>query len=182
MLAIFLGITTTIAVWIYQPKYQWTAIERHYLTPYMLVSAGWFEKYAVLHTVDEKGKSHPATPAEVESVDMTNAPRGTVPFRLTEAAKKARAVKLVNPVVTIDKERFKAFLRDWIYHGQTLTDLAKPGMWYGLGVTAVLFVLAWPRDRRAKEILVHGRRVRGAELVTRDQFNCRRKHQLGMVS
>jgi hypothetical protein len=71
MLAVFLGLTTTIAVWIYQPKYQWTAIERHYLMPYMLVSAGWFEKYAVLHTVDAKGKSHPATPAEVESVDVT---------------------------------------------------------------------------------------------------------------
>lgn len=26
MLAIFLGVMTTIAVWIYQPKYEWTAI------------------------------------------------------------------------------------------------------------------------------------------------------------
>ena len=126
MLAIFLGITTTIAVWVYQPKYQWTAIERHYLAAYMLASTGWFEKYAVLHTVDAKGKSHPSTPDEIEPVEITNPPRGSTPFQLTEAAKKAGAVKVVNPVITVDREKFKNFLRDWIYHKQTSPNWRSP--------------------------------------------------------
>ena len=41
-------------------------------------------------------------------------------------------------------------------------------------------VLAWPADRKARRILEDGRRVRGAEMVTRDEFNQRRKYNLGI--
>jgi type IV secretory pathway TraG/TraD family ATPase VirD4 len=40
--------------------------------------------------------------------------------------------------------------------------------------------LAWPQDRKARDILENGRRVRGAELVTRDEFNRKRKYGIGM--
>jgi type IV secretory pathway TraG/TraD family ATPase VirD4 len=134
----------------------------------------------VLYTVDRRGKSHPAIPAEVEPVQVVRAPRGTIPFRLSEGAKKAGAVRLVNPVVAVDRERFKAFLRDWIYHGRTLTDLAKLGLAGGLAVMVIGMIVAWPLDRQTKDILENGRRVRGAELVTRGEFNRRRRYRTGI--
>jgi hypothetical protein len=139
---VLIGAAATIGIWTVQVLYAWDALERYYLAHYILVSAGWFEKYAVLHTVDARGKSHPAMLADIEPVD---APRGAIPFRLTEAAKEAGAVRLVNPVITVDRKRFTAFLRDGIYHGGTIADLAKPGIAFGVTATVIGMILAWGR-------------------------------------
>ena len=40
--------------------------------------------------------------------------------------------------------------------------------------------LAWPADRKARRALEDGRRVRGAEMVTRDEFNQKRKYGYGI--
>ncbi len=56
-----------------------------------------------------------------------------------------------------------------------LAFVAIGGIWWGLGVMVAGLCFAWPQDRKARDILENGRRVRGAELVTRDEFNCKRK-------
>src|SRR5881296_1738887 len=56
--AIVLGLAATMVVWIIQVQYVWDAVERHYLTSYILASTGWFEKYTVLETIDGHGQSH----------------------------------------------------------------------------------------------------------------------------
>lgn len=111
---------------------------------------------------------------------MASYTHGAIPFRLSDAAIKTGAVKLANPLMAVDKARFVAFLRDWVYDGRTLTELAKPGMLWGFGIIIVGLCFAWPQDRKAREVLEHGRRVRGAELVTRDEFNQRRKYRNGI--
>lgn len=168
------------AAWFFQVQYQWDGMQRYYLAHYVVSSAGLFQKYLVLHTVDRRGRWHPTVPAEVVRVQMASYPHGAIPFRLSEAALERGAVRLVNPVIPVDKARFAAFLRDWVYDGYTLTDLAKPGMWWGLGVMFVGLCFAWPQDRKARDILENGRRVRGAEMVTRDEFNRKRKYGIGM--
>ena len=50
-------------------------------------------------------------------------------------------------------------------------SLVKPGVEWGFGVMVFGLCFAWPQDRKARRILEDGRRVRGAELVTRDEFN-----------
>lgn len=178
--AIFFGLIAMLAAWFFQVEYQWDGMQRYYLAHYVVSSAGLFQKYLVLHTVDRRGRWHPTVPAEVVAVQMAPYPHGVIPFRLSAAAVEHGAVRLVNPVIPVDKGRFAAFLRDWVYDGRTLTDLAKPGMWWGLGVMVVGLCFAWPQDRKARDILENGRRVRGAELVTRDEFNRKRKYGIGM--
>ena len=155
-------------------------MQRYYLAHYVVSSAGLFQKYLVLHTVDRRGRWHPTVPAEVVPVAMASYPHGAIPFRLSEAAIERSAVRPVNPEIPVDKARFAAFLRDWVSDGRTLTDLAKQGMWWGLGVMLVGLCFAWPQDRKARDILENGRRVRGAEMETRDEFNRKRKYGIGM--
>ena len=178
--AIFFGIVAMFAAWFFQVEYQWDGMQRYYLAHYVVSSAGLFQKYLVLHTVDRQGRWHPTVPAEVSPIRMASYPQGAIPFRLSDAALQRGAVRLANPLIPVDKARFAAFLRDWVYEGQTLTELAKPGIWWGLGVMVAGLCLAWPQDRKARDILENGRRVRGAELVTRDEFNCKRKYGIGM--
>ncbi|MGA3242516.1 MAG: type IV secretion system DNA-binding domain-containing protein [Bryobacteraceae bacterium] len=178
--AIFFGIVAMFAAWFFQVEYQWDGMQRYYLAHYVVSSAGLFQKYLVLHTVDRQGRWHPTVPAEVAPIRMASYPQGAIPFRLSDAALQRGAVRLANPLIPVDKARFAAFLRDWVYEGQTLTDLAKPGIWWGLGVMVAGLCLAWPQDRKARDILENGRRVRGAELVTRDEFNRKRKYGIGM--
>jgi hypothetical protein len=178
--AIFFGFVATLAAWFVQWQYQWDGMQRYYLAHYVVSSAGWFNKYLVLHTVDRRGKWHPTIPAEVVPVQMATYTHGVIPFRLSDAALKTGAVKLANPLIAVDKARFAAFLRDWVYDGRTLTELGRPGMLWGFGIMIAGLCFAWPQDRKAREILEHGRRVRGAELVTRDEFNRRRKYRTGV--
>lgn len=131
---------------VFQVQYQWDGMQRYYLAHYVVSSAGLFQKYLVLHTVDRRGRWHPTVPAEVVPVAMASYPHGAIPFRLSAAAVERGAVRLVNPEIPVDKARFAAFLRDWVSDGRTLTDLAKQGMWWGLGVMLVGLCFAWPQD------------------------------------
>jgi type IV secretory pathway TraG/TraD family ATPase VirD4 len=178
--AIFFGFVAMLVAWFIEVQYVWDGMQRYYLAHYVVSSAGWFNKYVVLHTLDRRGRWHPTIPAEVVPVKIASYPHGVIPFRLSDAAVQTGAVRLANPLISVDKARFQAFLRDWVYDGRTLRELAMPGVWRGLGVMLVAFCFAWPKDKKAQEILEHGRRVRGAELINRDQFNRRRKYRSGI--
>ncbi|MGA2883312.1 MAG: hypothetical protein ABSG13_30570 [Bryobacteraceae bacterium] len=104
--AIFFGLVATFAAWFVQWQYQWDGMQRYYLAHYVVSSAGWFNKYLVLHTVDRRGKWHPTIPDEVVPVQMATYTHGVIPFRLSDAAIKTGAVKLANPLIAVDKARF----------------------------------------------------------------------------
>ena len=178
--AIFFGFVAMFTAWFIETQFEWDGMQRYYLAHYVVANTGLFQKYLVLHTVDRKGKLHPTVPAEVVALNLDHPVRGVIPFRLSEAALKTGAVRLVNPVIPVDKARFVGFLRDWVYNGETLTELLKPGMMWGFGVMMFGLCLAWPADRRARRVLEEGRRVRGAEMVTRDEFNRKRKYSYGI--
>ena len=65
------------------------------LAHYVVSSAGLFQKYLVLHTVDRRGRWHPTVPAEVVPVQMANYPHGAIPFRLSTAAVEHGAVRWI---------------------------------------------------------------------------------------
>ena len=50
--AIFFGVVAMLAAWFFQVQYQWDGMQRYYLAQYVVSSAGLFQKYLVLHTVD----------------------------------------------------------------------------------------------------------------------------------
>ena len=68
--AVFFGVITVFAAWFIEVQYRWDAMQRYYLAHYVVASAGWFNKYLVLHTVDRKGRTHPTVPAEVAPVKL----------------------------------------------------------------------------------------------------------------
>jgi hypothetical protein len=180
--AIFFGMVAMFAAWFFQVEYQWDGMQRHYLAHYVVSSAGLFQKYLVLHTVDRRGRWHPTVPAEVVPVQMASYPHGAIPFRLSPTGVEQGAVRLVNPVIP-DKARFAAFLRDWVYDGQNAHG---PGQaWYVVGTRrdgcgAVLRLAAGPEGAGHPREWAPGARL--AELVTRDEFNRARKYRVGMGS
>jgi hypothetical protein len=178
--AIFFGLVAVFAAWMFEWQFEWDGMQRYYLAHYVVANTGLIHKFLVLHTVDRKGKWRPAIPAEIVPVNLDHPVRGVIPFRLSEAALQAGEVKLANPVIPVDPQLFVKFLRNWVYNGESLEQLLKPGVEWGFAVMIFGLVLAWPADRKARRILEDGRRVRGAEMVTRDEFNQRRKYNLGI--
>jgi hypothetical protein len=178
--AIFFGLVAVFAAWMFEWQFEWTGMQKYYLAHYVVANTGLIHKFLVLHTVDRKGKWRPAVPAEVVPVNLDHPVRGVIPFRLSDAALQAGEVKLANPVIPVDPQLFVKFLRNWVYNGESLEQLLKPGVEWGFAVMIFGLVLAWPADRKARRILEDGRRVRGAEMVTREEFNQRRKYNLGI--
>ena len=135
--AVFFGVVAMFAAWFVQAQYVMDGMQRYYLAHYVVASAEWFSKYNVLHTVDRRGKIHPTIPEEVVPVQLASYTRGVIPFHLSDAAIKTGAVRIINPLIAVDKMRFIAFLRQWIYAGKTLGELAMPGVWCGLGISTM---------------------------------------------
>jgi hypothetical protein len=99
--AIFSGLVATFAAWFIQWQYQWGGMQRYYLAHYVVSSAGWFNKYLVLHTVDRRGKWHPTIPDEVVPVQMATYTHGVIPFRLSSIAPTVDLVLIVAMAVSV---------------------------------------------------------------------------------
>src|SRR5204863_4065146 len=124
----------------------WTPLQRHYLTAYVGTPvAGAFRTdapYTLLMVVTRKG----ARLALDNEVEPFITEKGESTFALTEAAMKAGNLKLEWQRARYDNAKLHEFLSHWIYNDQTLTDLAKPALWGGLGVLFLSFVVAIPKD------------------------------------
>src|SRR5712692_5431157 len=153
----------------------WSPLQRHYLTTYAdtpvagaFRTDGW---YTLLMVVTRKG-TRMALDNEVEPF-VTEKGEGT--FTLTQEAIKVGDLKLEWQRARYGNAKLNEFLGHWIYQDQTLTDLAKPALWGGLGVLLVSLVVAIPKDAARKRIRKHGRRLKGPELVTARAFNRRNR-------
>jgi hypothetical protein len=153
----------------------WTPLQRHYITAYVgtpvagaFRTDGW---YTLLMAVTRKG-TRMALDNEVEPF-VTE--KGESTFTLTEDAIKVGDSKLEWQRARYDNVKLHEFLSHWIYNDQSLTDLAKPALWGGLGVLLVGLVVAIPMDSARKRIRKHGRRLKGPELVTARAFNRRNR-------
>ena len=92
-----------------------------------------------------------------------------VPFALTPKARQAVAVKL--KVYTVRTTQMNQMLAESIYKGPTPDDLI-PLAWVGWLVIFVLgLVLAIRRSRTRVRMIAHGRRLKGPQMVTVQDFN-----------
>ncbi len=153
----------------------WAPLQRLYLTTYLGTPvAGAFRtdaSYTLLMVVTRKG-TQLALDNEVEPF-VTE--KGESTFALTEAAIKTGDLKLEWQRARYNNAKLHEFLGHWIYKDQTLTDLAKPALWGGLGVLLVSLVVTIPKDATRARIRKHGRRLKGPELVTARAFNRRNR-------
>jgi type IV secretory pathway TraG/TraD family ATPase VirD4 len=66
-------------------------------------------------------------------------------------------------------------LGQWIYRDETFLDFVKPGLIAGIVVFLVVLALAIPRDSQRARERKEGRRLKGPELVTAQEFNRRNR-------
>ena len=71
-------------------------------------------------------------------------------------------------------------LANWIYHGQTLFDLARPALWTVPIVFLVGLLPATWLERKRIRVLRYGRKLRGPDLITVAQFNWRHRRSRGI--
>ncbi|MGC2887606.1 MAG: type IV secretion system DNA-binding domain-containing protein [Candidatus Acidiferrum sp.] len=173
--AFCVALLSVFAIGYYRYMRVWTPLQRHYLLTYAGTPvAGAFRtdaSYTLLMAVTRKGTrlalDNEAEPFVTEKGEST--------FALTEEALKIGDLKLEWQRARYDNAKLHEFLGHWIYQDQTLTDLAQPAVWGGLGVLLVGLAVAIPMDSARRRIRKHGRRLKGPELVTVRAFNRRNR-------
>ena len=174
--ALCLGLLTILGILTYQYTLQWNALQRHYLLHYILSSSkllsGEARRYRLLETVRRNGRLHLTEDWEVLPVkEPTVHDPNFLPFTLSPQAIGNGAVSLQWIWDDADNAKLHRFLRERVYHWNSFGDSLYPACWWGLGVFAVTFGFALPRDKKAAEVRRQGRVVRGPLVVTRDEFN-----------
>jgi type IV secretory pathway TraG/TraD family ATPase VirD4 len=168
------ALLTAGAVQTYACLRSWTSLQRWYLSAYLrsgLIAGLGFTgagHYRLLHVVDRKG-SRLALDDEV----TPTASSAGMPFQLTNAAVRAGDRALVWQDDRYAPVALHRFLTRWIYRDQPLTELVRSAVWSGVAVFAVGAVIAIPMDVTRARARRHGRRLKGPELVSVDQFNRR---------
>jgi hypothetical protein len=105
---------------------------------------------------------------------LTKTPDGpSIPFVLTEGAKRQRKQLLLTPATPWKNALLNDSLRAVVYRGQTLMDCVRWPLLCGMAFLVPGLAIAIPKDRTNLRIYKNGRRLRGAEEVTAAEFNRR---------
>jgi type IV secretory pathway TraG/TraD family ATPase VirD4 len=154
----------------------WTPLERHYLSEYFLTGllprlGAKADRYDVLTVMT--GKNYRlAIDGDVASFKT---PSGATTFTLSKDATRRGGLRLTWLRKQYNNVELHALLGTWIYHSQTLADLAARSLWIGLGVFLVGLPFAAPKDTARLRELRYGRLLKGPELVTGGTFNSRNR-------
>lgn len=160
-------------VWMFEYLWVWTPLQQVYLRPYIRSTLAdglglRSGQYQLLHVVGPKGQHIPRD-EEVEPIDIDP----DMPLTVSPRGKQMGDRELVWHEDTYRHAVVRDGLRRWIYHGQTLTDLVWPSIWWTVVFFACGAVLALPSDLARLRERRHGRRLKGPELVTPRRFNRR---------
>ena len=126
------ALLTGVGIAAYRYAEVWTPLQRRYLSSYVRSAAPFTTSgtYDLLQLDDRTGRR---LALEEELVTVTSA-TGETSFALSDTAVKAGATRLVWQRDPYDQAALHRFLGRWIYHDQTLLDLAQPVFWGALAV------------------------------------------------
>src|ERR1700687_4177600 len=172
--ALLIALLGAIAVEAYQYAAVWTPLQRYYLSPYLrsamagvlLTRTG---SYRVLTVVGRRGTRF-ALDDEVRPVTSET---DAASFALNEAGGRIGDVRLIWDTGPYDHATLHDFFRHWIYRDQAPLDLLRPAVWSGLAVCVVGLTIGVAKDAARTRQRKEGRRLKGPELLTQDQFNLR---------
>ena len=174
--ALMIALATAIVAGYCRYYFLWTPLERHYLSEYFLTGllprlGAKADRYDVLTVMT--GKNYRlAIDGDVASFKT---PSGATTFTLSKDATRRGGLRLTWLRKQYNNVELHALLGTWIYHGQTLADLAARSLWIGLGVFLVGLPFAAPKDTARLRELRYGRLLKGPELVTGGTFNSRNR-------
>lgn len=174
MSVILLALASGIGVWWVRQTLVWTPLQRFYLSAYtrsalassLAIQTG---RYRLLLMQNHRGSRL----AIDEEVIPISTPTGETNFALSEIARQAGSGRLVWRDLMVNHARLHADLAVWIYRNQTLTDLARPSLMTAFVVLIAGLLIAIPKDMQWSRSRRHGRRLKGPELVSVQQFNRR---------
>src|SRR5215469_6898998 len=174
-LALVCGITAILGISYFEVQ-PWTPLKSYWFPTYLWASIAHGldvqqSKYRLLAEV-QGDRGDPMFPIERDVVPgKAPVPNGRViPFVLTEEAyQHGKRFKFYGPT-EFNNAKLSATLQE-LYYGQSLKDMAKVPLLWGLGVFACTWVLSMPFDRRRAIERREGRRIKGPELVTIAEFN-----------
>jgi hypothetical protein len=172
--ALFLAMTVAVGVLYWQQNYEWTFLQRYYLSMYLKtwVRSDLFPKssgrYALIDAVNAHAMERMAVGNEAEQVTDAD---GTPAYVVTDQARRNGVVRLSWNGGEFNNQKLHAYLRHWIYLDKTAWDLVRTAVWWGCGAFVLGLFVAIPRDRKRQQILRHGRRLCGPELVGTIDFN-----------
>ena len=126
------ALLTGVGIAAYRYAEVWTPLQRRYLSSYVrsAVSFTTSGTYELLQLDDRTGRR---LALEGELVTVISA-TGETSFAPSDTAVKAGATRLVWQRDPYDHAALHRFLGRWIYHDQTLIDLAQPVFWGAVAV------------------------------------------------
>jgi hypothetical protein len=172
--ALFLAMAIAVGVFYGQQNYEWTFLQRYYLSMYLKtwVRSDLFPKssgrYALIDAVNAHAMERMAVGNEAEQVTDAD---GTPAYVVTDQARRNGVVRLSWNGGEFNNQKLHAYLQHWIYLDKTAWDLVRTAVWWGCGAFVLGLFVAIPRDRKRQQILRHGRRLCGPELVGTIDFN-----------
>jgi len=172
--ALFLAMAVAVGVLYWQQNYEWTFLQRYYLSMYLKTWVRWdlFPKssgrYALIDAVNAHAMERIAIGNEVEQVTDAD---GTPAYVVTDQARQDGVVRLSWNGGEFNNQKLHAYLRHWIYLDKTAWDLVRTAVWWGCGAFVLGLFVAIPQDRKRQQMLRHGRRLCGPELVGTIDFN-----------
>jgi len=174
--ALMIALASAILTGYCRYYFVWTPLERHYLREYFLTGlmarlGAKTDQYDVLAVMSRKNYRL----AVDEDVAPFKTPSGATTFTLSKDAAKGGGLRLTWLRKQYNNVQLHALLASWIYHGQTLADLATRPLWAGLAVFLVGLLFAAPKDAAHLRELRYGRRLKGPELVTGGSFSSRNR-------
>lgn len=166
-----------VAICTWQFHREWNSLQRFYLPEYVTT---WLhpeesaKNFYLLNVVNRKGGERLALSDEITAV---HAKGGGVRYTLLDAGvshgwvKAALVIASENPSVKAgDVHRY---IGHWIYSDRTLADYTRQPLRWSLVALCGLLCGSWMIDGRRARTRKNGKRLRGAELVSVEQFNKR---------
>lgn len=153
-------------------------LERYYLPVYERTSAfGAFmpthrSTYRMLFVASSKGAPQPAMKGDVV-LGRTPEPGGpSMPLALSpEAEQRGDTLLFRSPQRGYVDARLRDYLRDVVYGGTSLFGFFRPPLFGGAALFLCLLPLAVVKDIQWQKQLKYGRRLKGPEMLTPQQFN-----------
>jgi len=149
----------------------WTPLQRFYFSAYVRsqilmrfrISSG---TYQVLNIKDVK-ETRPAIDTEV-----TIAPAGDGTLVLSKESVQAGALELIyDSPGRYNNLRMNAYLRDWVYHDQSLLRLLQPSLIGGAAILVLGLIAVIPKKWERLQLRRYGWQLKGSELLRAAAFN-----------
>ncbi len=155
-----------------------TPLQRYYMPVYERTSAiGAFNvthrsTYRMLFVA---GRHHPPRPASDSDVIFGKTPElgaRFIPVALSETARQSGYTLLFRgPQRSYVDARVRDYLKDVVYGGASLSALFRPSIVGGMAAFVILLPFAVRKDVERQKQLKYGRRLKGPEMLTPQQFN-----------